>query len=225
MEKSRRSCRKDFAGERRRGGLLTALTLIVAVGGARASGEPLQTASAVRPDAIPSEPSRPDLASVGDVPLRDDARIAPATRGGSRAEVAVPGEREVNVPPPAPPAGTVDPVVLADEIGQRSATLQDCRVEVARREHLAWSKVAARRLTLRWTILPSGALDKAEAVAVDPTDGALLDCVKQHMSQWTFTPPRGGSLRVARTFSFRSKQGVAFREPRVLQPAPVPRHH
>jgi hypothetical protein len=98
--------------------------------------------------------------------------------------------------------GVVDPVTLKREIRSRFAELNDCPREVARHTgHMA--ALRASRLTLRWTILPSGQVAHTAVVATSPVSMPVMDCVKRQMSLWSFAPPKGGSLAVERSFAFR----------------------
>jgi hypothetical protein len=97
--------------------------------------------------------------------------------------------------------GIVDTVLLKREIRSRFAELNDCPREVAR--HKRTATLRARRLTLRWTILPSGQVANTAVVATSPVNVAVMDCVKRQMSIWSFVPPRGGSISLERPFAFR----------------------
>jgi hypothetical protein len=108
-----------------------------------------------------------------------------------------------NAPPPRPPQGVIDPERLASEVAAAFETVENCRLDVARDKQVTPAKVAADRLILRWTIEPSGLTSGTEVVAASPVDLALMDCVKAAMSQWAFSKPRGGSVRVERVYSFR----------------------
>ena len=81
--------------------------------------------------------------------------------------------------------------------------MQNCRVDVARAKRVPPSKVVADELFLRWTIEPSGQVSSTEVVATTRVDLDLMDCVKAAMSRWSFTPPRGGAVRIERPFTFR----------------------
>jgi hypothetical protein len=63
--------------------------------------------------------------------------------------------------------------------------------------------VVADELLLRWTIDASGLTSSTQVVAATPVDLDLMDCVKAAMSQWSFTRPRGGTIRLERAFTFR----------------------
>ena len=183
--------------------------------------EPTRSSSPAMANPFPAEPSLDVTGRVASPPPFREAGIAGAAPEPVASEAAVPSERDVNVPPAPPSPGAIDPSVLAQEIKERSSTLQDCRVDVARQQHRNWSHVTAGRVILRWTILPSGTVSRAEVVALDPAEPGLLDCVKQRMVGWAFTPPVGGSLPVERTISFRTPQGKARRQPTFIPPAPL----
>jgi hypothetical protein len=105
-------------------------------------------------------------------------------------------------PPAERSAGVVDAATLKREIRTRFGALNDCPHEVARRTRTA-TMPRARRLTLRWTILPTGQVTKTAVVATSAVNVGVMDCVKRRMSVWTFAPPKGGSLSVERSFAFR----------------------
>jgi len=102
-----------------------------------------------------------------------------------------------------------EPAVLERQIHSRFALLNDCPVEVARHQRIAPAALKARRLTLRWTILPNGRVADTAVVATSPVDGRVMDCVKRQMSLWSFTHP-DGPMRIERPFTF---SGGAQRKP------------
>lgn len=106
-------------------------------------------------------------------------------------------------PPPRPPVGTIDPMLLNQEMAANLAKVEDCRIEVARARQVPPAQVAAEPLLLRWTIQPTGETQPADVQATGTTDQDLVSCARLTMSQWRFTPPRGGSMDVERTVSFR----------------------
>ena len=96
----------------------------------------------------------------------------------------------------------MDATLLQREIQTRFVALNGCPREVARRTRTA-EALHARRLTLRWTILPSGQVANTAVVATSPVNAGVIDCVKRQMSFWTFARPKGGSFSVERSFAFR----------------------
>jgi hypothetical protein len=101
--------------------------------------------------------------------------------------------------------GAIDTEVLRREIKSRFALLRDCRVEVARHKKIAPGAITASRLTLRWTILPDGHVSETQVVATSRVDGQVMNCVKRQMSQWSFSAPIGGPVRVERPFAFHGR--------------------
>lgn len=170
-------------------------------------------ASSVAPRAAPPTADRlPDGPS-----LRETGRIAAMDVSNSGAQIDAPSadgsvSREQPVesvdaadaaqPAAGKSAGIVDAAALKREIRTRFVELNDCPREVARRTRAA-TVLRARRLTLRWTILPSGQVAHTAVVATSPVNAGVMDCVKRQMSLWTFAPPKGGSLSVERAFAFR----------------------
>lgn len=109
-------------------------------------------------------------------------------------------------PPPRPPVGTLDPLLLSQEMSAKLAKLEDCRIEVARARQVPPAQVAAEPLKLRWTIQPSGETRVNDVALTGPTDPDVVSCARSTMSQWRFTPPRGGSMPIERTVSFRASR-------------------
>jgi hypothetical protein len=108
-----------------------------------------------------------------------------------------------NAPPPRPPAGTIDPMLLDREMAPKLSKVADCRIEVARNRQVPPAQVSAETLLLRWTIKPTGDVSDSDVVATSPTDIDVMTCAKSTMSQWRFTPPHGGSVEMERTVSFK----------------------
>jgi hypothetical protein len=127
-----------------------------------------------------------------------ERRVAPrksASDSGDQAAAA----RSATEPAAAPG----DTAVLERQIHSRFVLLNDCPAEVARHARLTGAALKARRLTLRWTILPTGRVADTAVVATSPVDPRVMDCVKRQMSLWSFTHP-DGPMRVERPFTFRA---------------------
>jgi len=112
------------------------------------------------------------------------------------------------------PPGVIDEKLLAGEIATRFEPLALCRIDVARNKQLRAEDVEADRLTLRWTIEPTGKVTATEVVGTTAVDPDVLHCVKQQMIGWTFSRPSGGPLPVERAYQFRSAQPVPLRPAR-----------
>ena len=69
-----------------------------------------------------------------------------------------------------PPPGVIDDKLLDSEIATRFEPLALCRIDVARNKQLRAEEVEADRLTLRWTIQPTGKVTATEVVATTPVD-------------------------------------------------------
>jgi hypothetical protein len=106
-------------------------------------------------------------------------------------------------PATEPASAPADTAVLERQIHSRFVLLNDCPAEVARHARLTAAALKARRLTLRWTILPTGRVADTAVVATSPVDPRVMDCVKRQMSLWSFTHP-DGPMRVERPFTFRA---------------------
>jgi hypothetical protein len=159
--------------------------------------------STARPLLAP--PSLRETGRVGDIPL--------AAHAAWRID-RVPGR--VAAPPPRDPvvrphasgaersdAGSLSAAIIEHELEKPVAALQNCRIEVARRQRRTWNAVAAGRVMLRWTILPAGTVAHVDVTPIDPLDLHVLDCVKATMARWTFARPLGGGVAVAMPFAFR----------------------
>ena len=94
-------------------------------------------------------------------------------------------------------------MLLNREMAANLARIEDCRIEVARNRQVPPGQVPADTLLLRWTIKPSGDVASSDVVATKPTDIDVMTCAKSTMSQWRFTPPRGGSVDMEHTVSFK----------------------
>ena len=127
--------------------------------------------------------------------------IAPAVLRQS-SEASVTPAATVALAPPPP--GVIDDKLLAAEIATRFEPLALCRIDVAREKQLRAEEIEADRLTLRWTIEPTGKVTAPEVVGTTAVDADVLDCVKRQMTAWTFSRPSGGPLPVERVFQFRS---------------------
>ncbi|HSS38463.1 MAG TPA: hypothetical protein VLT58_06820 [Polyangia bacterium] len=153
--------------------------------------------------------------------LRETGRVGVMPEASAPAESLNPGamtwagqpEKSVQpvaagfatAPPPRPPAGTIDPMLLNRELAANLAKVEDCRIEVARARQVPPAQVAAEPLVLRWTIQPTGEARTRDVLASALTDQDIVSCAKATMSQWRFTPPRGGSMDVERTVSFKGQ--------------------
>jgi len=135
--------------------------------------------------------------------------IAPAVLRQSKEAPVAPAATVALAPPPP---GVIDDKLLAREIETRFAPLTLCRIDVARAKQVRVEEVEADRLTLRWTIAPTGEAIAPEVVAMAAVDPDVLHCVKHQMTTWTFSRPSGGPLPIERVFSFRSAE----------LPAPLP---
>ena len=93
--------------------------------------------------------------------------------------------------------------IVEAEYRRAEPRLQQCRVEVARRRRVAPSRVAAKSVTLRWTIEPSGRVHDAEAVLAPQTDIEVAACAKRVISDWVFAKQAAGPQTVEWTYTFQ----------------------
>jgi hypothetical protein len=89
-----------------------------------------------------------------------------------------------------------------DEYRRVEPRVHDCRIEIARRRHVPASRVAAKSVTLRWTIEPSGRVRDAEAVLAPQTDTEVAACAKRVISESVFGKHAGGPQTIEWTYTF-----------------------
>jgi len=156
--------------------------------------------------ALVSGPSLDERGRVGAVTFSDfHAGIEEATSDSSTQveQVVQIAPVESDHPRRRERVGLISQAALEQQLRQQLPTLNACRVEIARQQALLWSAVAAGRVTLQWTILPTGAVSNANVVAIDPLDLYLQDCVLRRMGQWTFVRTSGSTVPMSRSFEFR----------------------
>ena len=137
-----------------------------------------------------------------------------ALKGPGESAVAGPAFAALAARPP----GTIEVQVLDAEISTRFASLEDCRINAARRRRVPLRDIEADRLTLRWTIAETGQAVAAKVVGTTAIDADVLDCVKRTMTGWTFSRPSGGPLPIERAFRFRPVRALV-RSPAESSPA------
>ena len=171
---------------------------------------PAATSPVIDPMAPSSLMAGPSLHETGRVGVMPESsappeELKPATRWESVPEKSIQPVAAgfANAPPPRPPAGTIDPLLLEREMTANMSKVEECRIEVARNRQVPPAQVSAETLLLRWTIKPSGDVTSSDVVATSPTDIDVMTCAKSAMSQWRFTPPHGGAVEMERTVSFR----------------------
>jgi hypothetical protein len=159
------------------------------------------------PSSLMAGPSLHETGRVGVVPESsappEELKPAPTQFAAPEKSIQPVAAGVANAPPPRPPAGTIDPLLLNREVAANLSKIEDCRIEVARNRQVPPAQVSADTLLLRWTIKPTGDVAARDVVATSPTDIDVMTCAKSAMSQWQFTPPHGGSVDVERTISFK----------------------
>jgi hypothetical protein len=147
----------------------------------------------------------PAVAPASSTPSTADPVIhgTPVERRVAPRKAAPDSVDQAAVARPVAEAAPGEAAVLERQIHSRFALLNDCPAEVARRTRLTAASLKARRLTLRWTILPTGHVADTAVVATSPVDPRVMDCVKRQMSLWSFTHP-DGPMRVERPFTFHA---------------------
>lgn len=180
-------------GRRRVSGVSSIVVAVGILAGASADAKPL----------VPP-PSLHETGRVGDIPLthatwRLDRSLERAAAHPPRDPVVRPHAGKAE----RPDAGSLSASIIEHELEKPVAALQNCRIEVARRQRRTWNAVSAGRVTLRWTILPAGTVAHIGVRPIDPIDLHVLDCVKATMARWTFAQPLGGGVAVSMPFAFR----------------------
>lgn len=160
------------------------------------------------PSSLLAGPSLRETGRVGVIPgasAPPEALTPAGVPWGGETEKSVEPVAEgfAKAPPPRPPVGTIDPLLLNQEMAANLAKVEDCRIEVARARQVPPAQVASEPLLLKWTIQPTGETRAPDVVATGATDQDLVSCARTTMSQWRFSPPRGGAMDVERTVSFR----------------------
>jgi hypothetical protein len=139
---------------------------------------------------------------VGDLVPRSTAQIEAASPDGGVAA------RTPTLPAPSLDAegqarAASEPPGLAEEEYRRTdGPVTACRVEIARRRRIAPVKVAARTVTVRFTIEPDGRVRDAEALAAAGTDLEVAACAKRVVSEWVFAKHAQGPIVVQRRYLF-----------------------
>ena len=179
--------------------------LMAAAGGgrARAEGRRADPASRAQPSLL-AGPSLHETGRVGSIPfVRPGAPIEWTLAGDSLREQQVRPVRPGITDAATTPVGLISSSLLEHQMRQPVAALENCRIDVARWQNQRWNQVAAGRVTLHWTILPTGAISQIEVKPLDPLDAYVLECVKSAMALWTFARPSWGIVTVVQPFAFR----------------------
>jgi hypothetical protein len=135
-------------------------------------------------------------------PLAPLSSAAPTTlRAPPLAERPVPQVASTEIRPHGEVHTSANPNV-EPEYRRAEPRLQQCRIEVARRRRVPPARVAAKSVTLRWTIEPSGRVHDAEALLAPETDIEVAACAKRVISEWVFAKQAGGPQTVEWTYTF-----------------------
>ncbi len=186
--------------------VLISVSILMAVAGggrARAEGRRADPEPRAQPSLL-AGPSLHETGRVGSIPfVRPGAPIEWTLAGESLREQRVRPVRPAIGDAIATPVGLISTSLLEHQMRAPVAALENCRIEVARWQNQRWNQVAAGRVILHWTILPTGAISQIEVKPLDPLDLHVLDCVKSAMTLWTFARPSWGIVTVVRPFAFR----------------------
>jgi len=107
-----------------------------------------------------------------------------------------------STPAPSRPTPAPVPAAVNEEITARLRTLNECPVDVARDKHRPPKEIRVGTLLLRWSIGVDGTVSGAEVVAKTPVDPAIMECARQAVTNWKFTPPDQGPLSIERRYRF-----------------------
>ncbi len=126
---------------------------------------PDATSPVLDPMAPSSLMAGPSLRETGKVGVMPEASAPPESLTPGAMTWAGQPEKSVQpvaagfaaAPPPRPPVGTIDPMLLNREMTANLAKVEDCRIEVARARQVTPAEVPAEPLVLRWTIRADGA--------------------------------------------------------------------
>ena len=165
-------------------------------------GEPVVAAAFGAPSSFPQGPS-----------LRETGRIGAMFPQGSgeivRDALAVPADVTVqqvaSVDRNLGRTGDEDAALTREIEARLGAAGHGCRIEVARRKQVPPSEVVSAPMTLRWTILPSGAVSSTAVIITTVDDADLAECVKTQMVSWTFRRLSGGPVNAERIFQLNQR--------------------
>jgi hypothetical protein len=184
-------------------GQLIPAKAIAAPGPAAVTPVPTAAPDPLSPSQLMLGPSLRETGRVAVAPAPAPSQIDnDSTQVSPKEKSITPVAPAIDVAPAAAPSGFIDPRLLDKEIAERFAQIGNCRVEVARAKQVTPSQVVADKLLLRWIIEADGTTGSTDVVATAPVDLGIMDCAKRVMSQWKFTPPRGGPKAIERPFSF-----------------------
>ncbi|MEP6655438.1 MAG: hypothetical protein ABJA82_18885 [Myxococcales bacterium] len=99
-------------------------------------------------------------------------------------------------------AGKLDKPIFELELRKNFNDVEECRFRVAAAAGIPVATVKAGKISLHWTLLPSGRMRDTVVLETAATDFPLMKCIRRHMNGWKFTPPRGGSVSLDYDYLF-----------------------
>jgi hypothetical protein len=117
-------------------------------------------------------------------------------------------------PGAAPPKALVrislrDDRDLAFQYGSAfTASVERCRLDVARRLGVALGEVAAGTLTLHWTLEPSGRVQDVSVFAWSPTDEGVMACAEMVVASRSLPSMVHAPVALEWTYAFRKLSAV-----------------
>ena len=123
---------------------------------------------------------------------------------GQRAETRVPSVSAARPGKTSTRISLRDNPTLSFQYGKAfTASVEECRFDVARRAGIAPAQIVAGLITLRWTIEPSGYVRDVSAITSSPTDPAVTACVKRLVAGRALLNPVEKPLALEWTYAFR----------------------
>jgi len=102
-----------------------------------------------------------------------------------------------------------------------AASVEDCRLDVARRRGVAPGEIAAGTLTLRWTIQPYGRVQDVSAFAWSVTNEEVTACAELVVASRALLSAVQMPAALEWTYAFRKLPADAREPPAVLETTPV----
>lgn len=120
---------------------------------------------------------------------------------GREVEVAEPRDEAALAERPVPQVRVAQEEGASTDLADEEvAELRRCRQDVALESRRAMRDVLTGDVLVRFTVRPDGTVADAEAVALTPTDPAVLDCVRRRAGSLNL--PGAGGARIERTLTW-----------------------
>jgi hypothetical protein len=152
-------------------------------------------------------------------------RVAPSGLSGKgrgivdAASIAQRSETRVHSGPGAAPPKALARISLRDDpdlafqYGNAfAASVERCRLDVARRLGVTLGEVAAGTLTLHWTLEPSGRVQDVSVFAWSPTDERVMACAELVVASRSLRNMVQAPVALEWTYAFRTFVGLRIRD-------------